>query len=145
MRETLRHDDSRLTSLERRIIELMVAGDSAEAVTLQAQLEAAEVASRSYGPEKSGLWVDLAVPEWIDRLEGRGSTRVSNLSAVLVGDDESGRPIESEMMFILHVQMGEMVMLEGVSQGPWPKHARLGRHWYHEQGAQGLRVHLDQR
>ncbi len=145
MSETLRQDDPRLTSLERQIIALVVAGESGEALVLRAQLEAAEVESRSYGPGKSGLWVDLAVPEWIDRLEGLGSTRVSKLSAVLVGDDESGRPIESEMMFILHVRMGEMVMLEGVSQGPWPQHARLGRHWYHEQGPQGLRVHPDQR
>lgn len=145
MSETPRHDDPRLTSLERQIIAWMVAGESAEALVLQVQLEAVEVESRAYGPGKSGLGVDLAVPEWVERLDGSGSADVSNLSAVVVGEDEAGMAIETEFMFILHVRMGEMVMLEGVSQGPWPQYARVGRHWYHERGPQGLRVNLDQR
>jgi hypothetical protein len=99
--------------LERRVIEMLLAGEEPSLAILRRQLDGTTVSSRKF--TGVGFYTEFIVsPEF---------ERVAKLASFKLGDvNGSAANIEHGMGFLLYITDGCVSMLEGYTYGePWPK------------------------
>lgn len=110
-----------LNEMERRALEMLLAGDKPELALLRAQLNAATVASRKY--TGVGLFTRLSVPAKLPRVRERRLV-LSDLYAEVAG-------IEHDAGFVLFVNDGAIDVLEcHIVDDHWPDDATMRRPYY---------------
>ena len=108
--------------MERRALEMLLAGDNAELGVLRAQLNAATVASREF--TGVGFFTELSVPAELPRVKRRTRLVLSDVYAEVSG-------LEHEAGFVLFVDNGAIVCLECfIVDDHWPDDATMRRPYY---------------
>jgi hypothetical protein len=113
-----------LSELEKRAMEMLLAGDDHRLAVLRAQLDSATVTERGYSD--SGFFTHFAVQESSPRLSsGAGSLIIDDVNAEI-------RELKYPIDFTLFVTDGALDMLECVALGgeDWPATATLTRTYY---------------
>lgn len=111
-----------LNEMERRVLEMLLAGDKPELAVFRAQLSFATVASREF--TGVGFFTDLAVPAELPRVRGRARLVLSDLYAEVSG-------LEHDAGFVLFVTDGAIATLECyIVDDRWPDDAIILRPYY---------------
>ncbi len=118
-----------LNEMERRALEMLLAGDKPELAVFRAQLNAATVASRE--STGVGFFTHLSVPAELLRAKGRAQLVLSDLYAEISGlDHDAG--------FVLFVEDGAIDVLEcHIVDERWPDNATMRRPYYVRPVTQG--------
>ncbi len=101
------------TPLERRVMEMLLAGDDPTLVVFRNQFHSAEASGRTL--TGVSFFLDFSVPPEVPRLEGRNRAfEIGDVAAEVEG-------LAHAAGFVLHVRAGVIASLEGFSYGePWP-------------------------
>lgn len=102
-----------LTPLERRVMEMLLAGGDAAFATLRTQLAACSVLSREM--TGVGFFTTFKVP--------RASPKVANCKSFKFGDVTAKFPgLQRGAGFLLYIKSGTLELLEGYTYDePWPQ------------------------
>jgi hypothetical protein len=118
-----------LNEMERRALEMLVAGDRPELAVFRAQLNGATVASREFSGV--GFFTHLSVPAELPRAKSRARLVLSDLYAEVSG-------LEHDASFVLFVEEGALDVLEcHIVDDRWPDDATLRRPYYVRPAAPG--------
>jgi hypothetical protein len=118
-----------LNEMERRALEMLLAGDNDELAIYRAQLNAATVASRKV--TGVGFFTQLSVPAELPRVKNRARLVVGDLYAEVSG-------LEHEAGFLLFIEDGAIDILECfIVDDHWPDNAALRRLYYVRSAAPG--------
>jgi len=118
-----------LNQMERRALEMLLAGDNDELAVFRAQLSATTVASREF--TGVGFFTRLSVPAELPRVKGRAHMVISDLCAEVSG-------LEHEASFLLFMEDGAIDVLEcAIVDDHWPVDATLRRPYYVRPAAPG--------
>ena len=111
-----------LNEMERRALEMLLAGDDENLALLRAQLNAAVVVQREF--TGVGFFTHLSVPAELPRLRSRARLVLSDLYAEVSG-------LKHEANFLLFVDDGVIDCLECcIVDDRWPDDATLRRPYY---------------
>ena len=111
-----------MNEIERRVLELLLAGNNDTLEVLRKQLSAASVVDREY--TGAGFFTHLAVPTNVPRLRNRGRVVVGDVYAKIAG-------LAHEAGFLLFVNDGAIDCLECfIVDESWPKNAVMERAYY---------------
>ncbi len=103
---------SDLTSLEKEVIRMLMAGDITELSALHLQANELSVSERKV--TGVGFFATLSVPEQFERLPQRPSFKLGDVSGTATN-------IKHGLGFLLYVTDGALSMLEGYTYDePWP-------------------------
>lgn len=128
-----RSDLPQPTAFERRALDLVLDGGSAEAKILQEQAAVARVVERINTGRGFCIWFEIQ--ECAPSLAGHRSADIVNLAGRVEGRDGTG----CDTYVILHVRDGQISMLECIGSGPvWPEHPQLANHYSLQRGRDGL-------
>ena len=118
-----------LNQMERRALEMLLAGDNDELAVFRAQLSATTVASREF--TGVGFFTRLSVPAELPGVKGRAHMVISDLCAEVSG-------LEHEASFLLFMEDGAIDVLEcAIVDDHWPVDATLRRPYYVRPAAPG--------
>ena len=111
-----------LNEMERRTLEMLLAGDTLELAVLRAQLDAATATSRKF--TGVGFFTQLSVPAGLPRVTRRGRLVLDDIYAEVSG-------LEHDAGFALFVEDGAIDVLEcHIVDDCWPDNATLRRPYY---------------
>jgi hypothetical protein len=111
-----------LNEMERRALDMLLAGDNSELAVLRAQLSAATVASRDF--TGVGFFTRFAVPEELPRAKAYADLVLGDLYAEVSG-------LENDAGFLLFVKGGTIDVLECfIVDDRWPDGATMLRPYY---------------
>ena len=111
-----------MNEIEKRALELLLAGDNATLHVLRTQLSAATVANREY--TGVGFFTRLAVPTEAPRLKNRGKLVVGDVYGKIAG-------LAHDAGFLLFVNNGAIDCLECfIVDDRWPENAVMERAYY---------------
>jgi hypothetical protein len=111
-----------LNEMERRVLEMLLAGDNHELAVFRAQLDAATVDSREF--TGVGFFTQLTVPAELPRVKNRTRLVISDLYAEVSG-------LEHAASFLLFIDDGAIDVLEcAIVDDSWPDNAILRRPYY---------------
>jgi hypothetical protein len=103
---------STLTSLEDRVMRMLLAGDDDALTVLRQQIKQAQISSRKL--TGVGFYTEFSLPSEIARLVGRPSFKLGDVNGAAAN-------IKHGLGFLLHVTDGAIAMLEGYTYDEsWP-------------------------
>ena len=111
-----------LNEMERRALDMLLAGDTPELAVFRAQLTSATVAGREF--TGVGFFTQLSVPAELPRVRGCVRLVLSDLYAEVAG-------LEHDAGFVLFVRDGAIDVLECfIVDDRWPDDATMRRPYY---------------
>ena len=111
-----------LNEMERRALEMLLAGDKPELALLRAQLSSATVVSRDF--TGVGFFTQLLVPAELPRVRGCARLILADVYAEVTG-------LEHDAGFVLFVSEGAIDVLECfIVDERWPDDAMMRRPYY---------------